>query len=135
MSTTPRGAGSETRVVRDRHRALSGDLDPLVRISHPDVEVGGPRGTGNGAELLREWARRSGICLDPGRVFGGGDVMVVEQGARWRSRETAELGAGQSVASAFRVREGRVASVVRHGGLAGALDAAGLDESREIEAG
>ena len=61
--------------------------------------------------------------------------MVVEQEARWRSADIGELGAKQTVASVFRVREGRVASVVRHDGLAGALDACGLDESREIEAG
>jgi hypothetical protein len=46
---------SELRVVEAWHEALNGgEVDRLVDLSHPEVEVGGPRGTGRGAQLLRE---------------------------------------------------------------------------------
>ena len=124
------------RVVGDWLRALNGgDAGALISLSHPDVEVGGPRGTGRGADLLLDWAERSGIHLDPQRAFGRGDTVVVEQEARWRSAESGEMSGGQPVATVFVVRDGRVASVVRHDDLAGALKETGLDESREIGSG
>lgn len=129
-------SNGETLIVRDWHEALNGgNVDAVVALSHPDVEVGGPRGTGRGAGLLREWANGSSIRLDPRRVFGQGDTVVVEQEARWRSAGTREVSGGQTVASVFLVRDGRVACVVRHDDLAGALEAADLDESQEIGAG
>ena len=70
----------ELRVVEAWHEALnSGELDRLVELSHPEVEVGGPRGTGRGAQLLREWMGRANIRLEPRRVFHHADTVVVEQ--------------------------------------------------------
>ena len=122
----------EIRVVRDWHEALNaGDVDRLVALSHPDVEVGGPRGTGRGARLLREWVARAGIHIEPRRAFHRAETVVVEGAARWRDAETGQATGGQTVGSVFVVRDGRVARVVRHPDLASALLAAGLDESNE----
>ena len=50
------------------HAALNaGDTDRLVSLSTADVEVGGPRGTGRGADLLRDWVARAHIHLEPER--------------------------------------------------------------------
>ena len=69
-------------MVADWHEALNaGDVDRLSDFSHPDVEVGGPHGTGRGAQLLRDWALRSGIRLLPTRVFHNEVRVVVEQEA------------------------------------------------------
>ena len=39
----------ELRVVEAWHEALNdGEVDRLVGLSHPEVEVGGPRGIGRG---------------------------------------------------------------------------------------
>ena len=39
------GRVSEVHVVEAWHAALNeGDVDRLVRLSHPDVEIGGSRG-------------------------------------------------------------------------------------------
>jgi ketosteroid isomerase-like protein len=123
---------SETRVVRAWHEALnSGDVDLLVELSHPDVEVGGPRGVGHGAQLLREWVGRAKIRLEPRRVFHREDTVVVEQWAKWRSADTGQVTSGQSVSSVFVVRDDRITCVMRYPDLADALDAANLDESYE----
>jgi hypothetical protein len=105
----------------------SGDVERLVALSSDDVEVGGPRGSGRGSQLLREWFARAGIRLQPRRVYVRDERVVVEQGATWPGQ------AEQTVASAFEVRDGKVERVIRHATLADALDAAGLDEESELQ--
>ena len=118
----------EIRIVRDWHEALNaGDADRLVALSHPDVEVGGPRGSGHGTDLLREWVARAGIRIEPRRTFHRAETVVVEGEAQWGDAETG----GQTVGSIFVVRDGRVSRVMRYPDLASALLAAGLDESYE----
>lgn len=116
----------ETRTVLAWHDALnSGDVERLLALSHPDVEVGGPRGSAHGARILREWVDRADIRLEPGRTFDEAGTVVVEQGAEWRS---ADPGNVQTVASVFLVSDGLVTSVVRYQELASALRAADFDE-------
>ena len=122
----------EVRVVGDWHAALNaGDADRLVALSHPDVEVGGPRGTGHGAELLREWVARAGIRIEQRRTFHRAETVVVEGEARWRDAETGQTTGDQTVGSVFVVQDGLVSRVVRYPDLASALLAAGVDESYE----
>lgn len=121
---------SEVDIVFAWHEALNaGDVDRLVALSSEDVEVGGPRGTGMGAHLLREWFGRAGVHLEPRRTYRRGDTVVVEQDAAWHNHVTDETSESQVVASVFVVRDGRVASVLRHPDLAAAIAAAGLNEA------
>jgi hypothetical protein len=111
------------------HAALNaGEVARLLRLSADDVEVGGPRGAGRGAHLLEDWAARAGMRMQPGRLFHRDGVVVVEASAQWRT-EDGGLTDPQSAACVFRVRSGRVDSIVRHADVASALAAAGLDES------
>ena len=113
------------------HAALNqADVERLLSSSIDDVEVGGPRGAGHGADLLREWLARAGVHLEPRRVFCRDQVVIVEQAARWPTAD-GQRADPQEVASVFRVEDGRVASVLRHLDLASALHAAGLDFSDE----
>lgn len=122
----------EVRVVEEWHEALNaGDVDRLVELSTPDVEVGGPRGTGRGTELLRDWVARAGISMEPREIFHRARTVVVGAEARWRDAGTGGLTGGQVVGSVFVVRDGRVSRVVRYPDLASALSAAGLDGSCE----
>jgi hypothetical protein len=69
----------ELHIVETWHEALNGgEVDRLVELSHTEVEVGGPRGTGRGAQLLREWVDRANIRLEPRCVFHHADTVVVE---------------------------------------------------------
>jgi ketosteroid isomerase-like protein len=113
------------------HAALNeADVERLLSLSTEDVEVGGPRGAGHGADLLRDWVPRAGVRLEPRRVFGRDEVVVVEQSARWPSAD-GRLAERQSVASVFQIKGGRVASVIRHPDLHSALQAGGLDLADE----
>jgi len=129
-----RDSAPEVRVVSEWHEALNGgDVERLVGLSHSDVEMGGPHGTVYGTQVLREWVDRAGSRLVPRRVFHVNETVVVEQEATWTSADTGETTSVQTVASVFIVRDGRVASVVRHDSLSEALSAAGLDESDATE--
>jgi ketosteroid isomerase-like protein len=132
MNSPPpaRRTSAEIQTVIAWHEALnSDDVERLIELSHPDVEVGGPRGTAHGAQVLREWVDRANINLEPGRILQEADTVVVEQEAEWVS---AEPGSHQTVASVFLVHDGLVTSVVRYPGLAEALRAVDFDETREI---
>jgi len=123
----------EVRIVKDWHEALNGgDPDRLVELSHPDVEVGGPRGSGHGTRLLREWVDRAYIRFEPRRFFHRAETVVVEEEAEWRSAETGEVTGSQTAGSVFVVRDGRVARVMRYEDLAGALQVANIDGSHEV---
>ena len=70
------------------HVALNrSDIDGLLALSTPDVEVGGPRGAGRGSELLRDWTTRARIRMEPGRIVTGGGAVVVEQSAQWKTAD------------------------------------------------
>jgi ketosteroid isomerase-like protein len=111
------------------HAALNeADVERLLSLSADDIEVGGPRGSGHGADLLRDWVSRAGVHLEARDVYGRQEVVVVDQAGRWRSAE-GQLTDPQDVASVFRIRDGRVSSVIRYPDLASALQAGGLENS------
>lgn len=113
--------------VKRWHDALNaGDVDRLLALSAEDVEVGGPRGSGHGSSLLREWFGRAGITIDPLQYFNRGATVVVEQDATWKMPGSRDPAEPQRVASVFVVLEEQVASVIRYPTLADALNAAGL---------
>lgn len=115
------------------HDALnSGDVDRLLVLSTEDVEVGGPRGSGHGASLLREWFGRAGVSMAPLQYFSRDSLVVVEQDAAWKAPGRTEPQTPQRVASVFVVRDGQVASVVRYPTLTDALGAAGLTEQDRV---
>ena len=123
----------EIQTVIAWHASLNnGDVERLVALSHPDVEVGGPRGSSRGAQILREWVDHANVRLEPGRTFHEDDTVVVEEVAEWKS---AEPGDRRTVASVFVVDDGLVKSVVRYPDLALALRAANLDEPHERRSG
>lgn len=108
------------------------DGDRLVELSDPHIEIIGPRGSGYGAHLLREWLGRAGLTLETQRIFVRDQVVVVAQHGVWRSVETGEAQGEADLASRFRVVDGRVAQFARHDQLEQALEAAGLDPADEL---
>lgn len=111
-------------IVFQWHAALNeGDLERLVSLSADDVLVGGPRGSGRGTQLLREWFGRAGLRLVPSAVYARDNIVVVEQQASWGAEADQTL-----VASVFTVdTTGKVNSVVRYDTLDAARQAANLN--------
>lgn len=123
----------EIALVAAWHEALNaGDADRVVALSHDDVELVGPRGVASGRAVVRDWVDRAGARLEPLRWFHREDSVVVEQRTTWRAGETEAAGAPLVVATAFRVRDGRVLRIARFDGVPEALADAGLDESAAV---
>ena len=121
---------SPVEAVEAWHAALNrADGDEVLRLSDPDVEIVGPRGSGFGHDLLRRWLEHTRVELHPRQAFARGDRVVVQQHGIWRSPETGEATGEAEVASVFRVREGRVAFYARFDSLEAALEHAGLGEA------
>lgn len=106
--------------------------DRLVELSAPDIEVVGPRGSGHGYQLLRDWVGRAGLQLTTLRAFVRDNVVVVAQRGVWRSVETGEVTGERDLASRFRIDGQRVGQFARYDNLDVALNEAGLHYSDEI---
>ena len=110
------------------HAAVNaGDADAAGALCTDGVEVGGPRGSGFGRELVVEWVGHAGIRLDPVRWFCGSGCAVVEQDARWAADD-----GPTRLATAFRLHDGRISAVLRHPDTADALARLGLGAADEV---
>ena len=116
-------------VLRFHEHLNAGDPDAVMALATEDVAVGGPRGRGNCQHLLREWVGRASVTMAPVRWFARGDIVVVEQDAAWRGPSSA-----QRIATAFQVRDGKIAGIARYGNIGEALTTSGLDEDDEVQA-
>ena len=108
------------------------DGDRLVELSAPDIEVVGPRGSGHGYQLLKDWLGRAGLHLITLRAFTHDNVVVIAQHGVWRSAETGEVTGERDLASRFRIDGQRVVQYARYDNLDVALVEAGLHYSDEI---
>jgi hypothetical protein len=107
------------------------DLERLMHLSDPNLDIVGPRGSIRGTEILRDWLSRAGLTLESKRTFARDGVVVVEQHGVWRSPETGGVVGVADVASRFRVEGAHVVAYERFDNLAAALSAAGLTGSDE----
>ena len=126
-------ASSVTVVQAWLHAANTQNFDDLIALSDPNIEIIGPRGSGYGHQLLRDWLGRAGLRLETRRVFARGDAVVVEQHGVWRSVETGDVTGERDIASRFRVDGERIVQFARYDSLSEALAEAGLtfaDEKR-----
>ena len=122
----------EVEAVLTWHEALNaGDAERVASRSHPEVEIGGPRGTARGRQALQEWVGRANVRLKPLRLFQRDRTVVVEEAAAWRDPQTGGTIGKATVATVFQLDGGSVSGIFRHDGLEDALRAAELDGSDE----
>lgn len=108
------------------------DVERLVALSDSNIEVIGPRGSGFGHQLLRDWLGRAGLSLTTQRAFIRDNIVVVAQHGIWRSLETGAITGAADLASRFRVEEQRISQFARYDTLDRALAEAGLSEADEV---
>lgn len=120
---------STWEVVHEWHTVLNdGDVGQLTSLVREDVEVGGPRGTARGVQVLRDWFGRANITLTPTRYFSRDEFVVVEEEGEWISANSKQI-----VTTAFVVTDGLIAHIMRYDNLESALKEAGLDESHRVQ--
>ena len=120
-------------VIEAWHTAVNaGDGAAAGALCTDDVQVGGPRGSGRGRELVVGWLGHAAVRLEPLRWFCGGAGAVVEQDARWVDGDG--LTTPLRVATAFGVDGRRISRVLRHTDLGDALAVLGLSMDDEVTA-
>ena len=120
--------------VQTFHAALNAhDIETLVDLAADDIMIGGPRGRGQGKDLLREWFARANATMQPKRWFGRGEVIVVEQSATWHDAKSGKVASQRTVASAFGVQADRIVSLARYADLGEALTTCGLTEADQLD--
>ena len=132
-------------VVESWHSAVRmQNVDQLCMLASRDVEVIGPRGSGRGHAVVRQWFQRGGFNAEPLRYFvGTRGHVVVEQRGRWFTPERVTIEdsgcwvlpdttSERIVASAFSVLAGRVVRYHRFGALRDALVATSLSDDDEV---
>ncbi|HYI13872.1 MAG TPA: nuclear transport factor 2 family protein [Thermomicrobiales bacterium] len=121
------------QIVKAWHETVnSGDIGRLAGLVSEDVEIGGPRGTDRGPEVLVEWVERTGIRLEPTVWYQRGETVVVCQLATWPG-ESGTPGDPQPAASAFVVRDDRIMSIVRYADQIAAFGATGLAATDRVQ--
>ena len=108
------------------------DAERLTELSDPNIEIIGPRGSGYGHQVLRDWLARAGLTLTTVRAFARGNLVALAQHGVWRSLESGEITEERDLASHYRVAVGRVLRFARYDTLAEALAATGLTEADEV---
>ncbi len=104
------------------------DSELLLTLSDPNIELVGPRGSGFGHQLLRDWLGRAGLMLTTRRAFARGNTVVLAQHAVWHASETGAVAGERDLASHFELDGGRVVRFARYDSLDEALAAAGLTD-------
>ncbi len=107
------------------------DIDSLLELSASDIEIVGPRGSGHGHQLLRDWLGRAGLRLKTLRAFARDNVVVLAQQGVWSSVQTGDVAGERDVASRFLVQGHQVVQFARYDSLDAALREANLDYADE----
>lgn len=105
------------------------NVDRLLELSDPNIEVVGPRGSGFGHQLLRDWIARAGLILKTLRAFVRGNTVVLEQRGVWHALDTGEVTDEKVLASVFGVDGLRVVRFARYDSLDAAFEVMGFDQS------
>ena len=120
-------------IVRLWHEAVnSGETERLAGIVSDDVEIGGPRGTTRGLDVLIDWVGRSRIQMVPIDWYQRGETVVVCQRATWPT-EDGTPGIPQKVGSVFVIRDNRIEQIARYPDLVEAFAVTGLSEADRVQ--
>jgi hypothetical protein len=107
-------------------------IDRVLELSHPEIEIVGPRGIARGRDVLKDWLSRAGLTLETRRSFTRDEAVVNDQQGVWRDVESGGVVGEAAVASHYKVENGQVTYVARYEALDKALGEASLSVEDEV---
>lgn len=101
------------RIVRDWIEAVNRrDIQALLALSHPEIEIIGPRGSAKGHEVLTDWLARAGLSFETRRLWVEDDNILAEQHGVWEPEYAGPRGEADFV-SVFKLSQGLILSYER----------------------
>lgn len=124
---------AELEIVKTFHEEFNtGRRDEVMAMAADDISIGGGRGQGDGAALLREWVGRATTTMAPLRWFQKDDIVVVEERIEWRAGRDDRVTDSTVWGLAFTLAEGKIVAIARYANIGEAVTSSGLDESNEV---
>jgi len=112
---TPAVPAATVTLLRDWHQAVSAkDVDRVLALCTPDVELRGPSGTASGHDQVRDWLARSGIRLRLRSLTSWHGAFLAVQEATWPRVGDQPAAPAEACVTVFGVRDGKVSSVARY---------------------
>lgn len=124
-------------VVREYTNAFATrDVERMIALADPEIEIVTPRGTGRGHQEIRDFMERQtyGVSMHSElvRVLHRGETVVTEERVELRYVETGERAEAFTVASVYVVRDGRVVRLAPQSDFEAAVREAGLTGADEV---
>lgn len=119
---------AEQWVDRSNHK----DLEGLLGLTAPQIEIAGPRGAGfmNNADL-EEWLERANLQLATINRYAKDEWIVLEQHGTWHD-EDGRIKGEANVFTVLHVKDRKVHSLARYDGKEQAFQASGLSEEDRV---
>ncbi|TWT24858.1 nuclear transport factor 2 family protein [Planomicrobium sp. CPCC 101110] len=104
------------------------DVEGVLEVSDPNIELIGPRGAGFGHDLLVQWMENTGVNLHTITRYAAGQRVVYEQEAVWENQD------GHVIVYTFmEIRDGKVTRLERFDNIDDAFSTSGLNENHKLE--
>lgn len=103
------------------------DVEGVLKVSDPNIELVGPRGAGFGHDLLVQWMGDTGVKLHTITRYANGHCVVYEQEAVWENQD------GHVIVYTFmEVKENKVLRLERFDNIDDAFSTSGLNEENKV---
>ncbi|MDN7243116.1 nuclear transport factor 2 family protein [Planococcus sp. N028] len=103
------------------------DVEGVLEVSDPNIELIGPRGAGFGHDLLVQWMENTGVRLHTITRYAKGPHVVYEQEAVWENQD------GHVIVYTFmKIKDGKVVGLERFDNIDDAFSTSGLNEENKV---
>ncbi|WP_227994993.1 hypothetical protein [Oceanobacillus sp. CFH 90083] len=108
------------------------DVPSLLELTHPNIEINGPKGSIIGSHHLADWLERANLKLVTINRFAKGNNIILEQHGTWYEMN-GEIKSQATVYTYMKITEGKVALMARFDNKEAAFHMSGLSEDNLIE--
>lgn len=103
------------------------DVEGVLEVSDPNIELIGPRGAGFGHDLLVQWMENTGVRLHTITRYANDHCVVYEQEAVWENQD------GHVIIYTFmEIKNGKVTRIERFDNSDDAFSTSGLSEEYKV---